>query len=54
MKAYIEVILIPYVSEKRKELKLPSEYPALAIFDKFTGQGTQGLFCNSLKTMTSV
>ena len=43
MKAYIEEILIPYVSEKRKELKLPSEYPALAIFDKFTGQGTQGL-----------
>ena len=43
MKAYIEEILIPYVSEKRKELKLPSEYPALPIFDKFTGQGTQGL-----------
>ena len=43
MKAYIEEILIPYVSKKRKELKLLSEYPALAIFDKFTGQGTQGL-----------
>ena len=40
MKAYIEEILIPYVSKKRKELKLPSDYPALAIFDKFTGQGT--------------
>ena len=43
MKAYIEEILIPYVSKKGKELKLPSDYPALAIFDKFTGQGTQGL-----------
>ena len=37
---YINKILIPYLSVKRKELKLPSNYPALVIFDKFTAQGT--------------
>ena len=40
MKHYLEKILIPYVIEKRKELKLASHHPALVIFDKFTGQGT--------------
>lgn len=39
MKAYIEKILLPYVSEKRKELKLAGDYPALVIFDHFTGHG---------------
>ena len=43
MKAYIEKILLPYVSRKRKELKLSPDYPALVIFDKFTGQGTESL-----------
>lgn len=37
---YINKILIPYLSVKRKELKLPSNYPALVIFDKFIAQGT--------------
>ena len=44
MKNYIQKILLPYISEKRKELKLSSENPALVLFDKFTGQGTQELF----------
>ena len=44
MKAYIEKILLPYVREKRKELKLAADYPALLIFNKFTGQGTHNLF----------
>ena len=41
MKAYIE--RIPYVTKKREELKLPSDYSTLLIFDKFTGQGTEGV-----------
>lgn len=36
MKAYIATILLPYVREKRKELKLDASYPALVIFDNFT------------------
>ena len=43
MKAYIEKILLPYVRDKREELKLAADYPALVIFDKFTGQGTENL-----------
>ena len=43
MKAYIEKILLLYVRDKRKELKLTTDYPALVIFDKFTGQGTENL-----------
>ena len=43
MKAYIERILLPYVRDKRKELKLAADYPALVILDKFTGQGTENL-----------
>ena len=43
MKAYIERILLPYVRDKRKELKLAADYPALDIFEKFTGQGTENL-----------
>ena len=44
MKDYIQKILLPYISKKRKELKLSPEYPALVLFDKFTGQGAQELF----------
>lgn len=38
MKAYIEKILLPYVHEKRKDLKLSHDNPALVIFDHFSGQ----------------
>ena len=41
MEAYIEKILVPYVDGKRTELKLQADYPALVIFDKFTGQRTE-------------
>ena len=44
MKDYLQKILIPYVDEKRKQLKLSPDYPAMVLFDKFTGQGTQELF----------
>ena len=53
MKAYIEKILLPYVREKRKELKLAADYPAMVIFDKFTGQGTDNLLSFS-KITTSI
>ena len=43
MKEYIEFIIIPYVDRKRKELSLPSDQPALAIFDVFKGQQTEAL-----------
>ena len=43
MKAYIEKILLPYINGKRKELKLQPDHPALVMFDKFTGQGTESL-----------
>ena len=30
----------PYVTDKRKDLKLQADYPALVIFNKFNAQGT--------------
>ena len=40
MKLYIDKIILPYVQSKRRELKLPADYPALAIFDVFKGLQT--------------
>ncbi len=40
MKDYVEKILVPYVSNTRKLLKLPHDYPALVISDHFSGQMT--------------
>jgi len=37
---YICKILIPYVTEKQKELALATDYLALALFDTFKGQCT--------------
>ena len=34
---------MPYVCQKRKELKLPAEQPAVMIFDNFKGQCTEEL-----------
>ena len=44
MKDYIKKILLPYIIEKRKELKLSADYPALVLYDNFTDQGTKELF----------
>ena len=44
MERYLQNILIPYINRKREELKLQSDYPALVIFDKFKGQGTDSIF----------
>ena len=38
MKEYIEFIITPHVHGKRNELNLPSDQPALAIFDVFKGK----------------
>ena len=43
MKRYIKKIIIPYVSEKRKELGLQDNHPALAIYDGFRGQTTEAI-----------
>lgn len=41
MISYVQVIIIPYIQETRKNLGLPDSQPALVIFDEFKGQTTQ-------------
>ena len=41
---YVYKILIPYVTEKWKELTLAPDYPALALFDTFKGQCTDEVY----------
>ena len=41
MRQYIGKIILPYLCQKRKELKLPPEQPAVMIFDNFKGQCTK-------------
>ena len=43
MRDYIDKIILPYVRNKREELKLHPAHPALVIFYKFTGQGTESI-----------
>ena len=43
MKRYIEKIIVPFVNQKRKALKLEALYPAITIFDGFKGQTTNGI-----------
>ena len=38
MKTYVEEIIVPYVKQKREQLDLDDDHPALAIFDVFKGQ----------------
>lgn len=38
---FISFIIVPYVTEKRKQLGLSSNHPALVIFDVFKGQCTE-------------
>lgn len=44
MMAYVENIILHYISNKRRLLKLPHDYPALVIFDHFSGQMTDSFF----------
>ena len=41
MLEYVDIILVPYISETKNEFKLPPDYPALVIFDQFKGQMTE-------------
>ena len=41
MEAYIQKILLPYVTLKREQLGLEADHCALAIFDVFKGQCTE-------------
>ena len=43
MKDYINLILVPYVQEKRRELKLNPDHHALVLYDKFKGQCTPAI-----------
>ena len=43
MVEYIERIILSYMEGKRKELELSVDQPALAIFDVFKGQQTEGV-----------
>ena len=36
----IQLVLMPYIRDKRKELSLPDNFPALVLFDAFKGQTT--------------
>ena len=40
---YVEKILVPYVYNKRELLKSSHFYPALVIFDQFSGQVTEAV-----------
>ena len=40
MEEYLNHIIIPYIQDKRKEHKLPDDYPALVLYDVFKGQCT--------------
>ena len=44
MMMYIDKVIAPYVNSKRKELKLPCDFPALVLFDHFSGQVTEVVF----------
>ena len=43
MHQYISKIILPYIHNKREEFKLPSDQPAVLIFDNFKGQCTSEL-----------
>ena len=43
MKEYFERIIFPYIEEKRSELKLSNDQPALLIYDNFKAQCTSSL-----------
>lgn len=44
MLQYIDKVINPYVEKKREELKLKPDFPALVLFDHFSGQITQSIF----------
>ena len=43
MELYITKIILPYLADTKRKLKLPSSHPALLLFDNFKGQCTETL-----------
>ena len=43
MELYITKIILPYLAETKRKLKLPPSHPALLLFDNFKGQCTEKL-----------
>ena len=43
MVAYIQLVIVPYVQEKRKQLRLEDSQSALVILDEFKGQTTDAV-----------
>ena len=41
---YIELVLLPYIKNKRNELGLSESFPAMVIFDAFKGQTTDSTY----------
>ena len=41
MEVYITKVIIPYLSETKRKLKIPVDHPALLLFDNFKGQCTE-------------
>ena len=53
MKSYVQLVIISYVQEKRKQLGLADSQPALVLLDEFKGQtSVQYLVCLSKKTLS--
>ena len=43
MEVYITKVIMPYLSETKRKLKIPVDHPALLLFDNFKGQCTEKL-----------
>ena len=43
MELYITKIILPYLADTKRKLKLPPSHPALLLFDNFKGQCTERL-----------
>ena len=54
MMQYIDKILLPYIKRKREELQPEYNYPALVIFNNFTGQNTEQVYWSIFKTFLSI
>ncbi len=44
MKHYVDEVIVPFIDTNRKKLNLTSDYPAVVLFDHFSGQITQDIF----------
>ena len=43
MLEYLEHVLVPYVNQTRSAMELPSNFPAVAVFDVFAAHRCQSL-----------